>query len=264
MPSETIKAERQAWESTVYDRMPNVLENSLRLQAAVGIPPGARMTADTVAFGDDTLEQAAFKVLLPPELGGPGGNPGVTLPESEGDYFSAYGDESESEGESVDESEDESEDDSEEDEDEDEDNEDDEGEDEEDEEDDDNVSDSSSSEDAEHEIIEDEPARGVRETSPPEVPEILVQPPSAGPQAASRDIAEAVQADRKRRAEDSARAQLETVCKRPRVEEEVVDLTGSPDDFRIGRVAAAGSGGYRQVAVEVRRKAGGDWRRSPA
>ena len=39
---------------------------------------------------------------------------------------------------------------------------------------------------------------------------------------------------------------------------------GSYSDFRIGRVAAAGSGGYRQVAVEVRRKAGGDWRRSPA
>ncbi|KAK0803384.1 hypothetical protein LTR91_012540 [Friedmanniomyces endolithicus] len=218
MPSETIKAEHQAWESTVYHRMPNVLETSLRLQAAVGIPPGARMTADTATFGEDTLEQAAFKVLLPPELGGPGGNPGVTVPESEENYFS------------VDESESESEDDSEEDEDDDEDEDEDEGEDEGEgeEDDDDDVSGASSSEDAEHEIIEDEPERGVRETSPPEVPEILVQPPSAGPQAASRDIAEAVQADRKRRAEESARTQLESAFKRPRVEGEVVDLTESP------------------------------------
>ena len=198
--------------------MPNVLETSLRLQAAVGIPPGARMTADTATFGEDTLEQAAFKVLLPPELGGPGGNPGVTVPESEENYFS------------VDESESESEDDSEEDEDDDEDEDEDEGEDEGEgeEDDDDDVSGASSSEDAEHEIIEDEPERGVRETSPPEVPEILVQPPSAGPQAASRDIAEAVQADRKRRAEESARTQLESAFKRPRVEGEVVDLTESP------------------------------------
>ncbi|KAK1075648.1 hypothetical protein LTR74_000056 [Friedmanniomyces endolithicus] len=218
MPSETIKAERQAWESTVYDRMPNVLENSLRLQAAVGIPPGARMTADTVAFGEDTLEQTALKVLLPPELGGPGENPGVTVPESEGDYFSAYGDESESEDDSEDASEDD------EDEDEDEEEEEDENDD-----DDDDVSSASSSEDAEHEIIEEEPARGVRETSPPEVPEILVQSPSAGPQAASRDIAEAVQAGRKRRAEDSAGTELGSVFKRPRVEGEVVDLTGSPE-----------------------------------
>ncbi|KAK1818804.1 hypothetical protein LTR12_006731 [Friedmanniomyces endolithicus] len=220
MPSETIKAERQAWESTVYDRMPNVLENSLRLQAAVGIPPGARMTADTAAFGEDTLEQTALKVLLPPELGGPGGNPGVTVPESEGDYFSAYGDE--------DESEDDSEEDSEDDEDGDEDEEEEEDENDDDD-DDDDVSSASSSEDAEHEIVEDEPARGVRETSPPEVPEILVQPPSAGPQAASQDITEAVQADRKRRAEDSARTELGSVFKRPRVEGEMVDRTGSPE-----------------------------------
>ncbi|KAK1821818.1 hypothetical protein LTR12_003694 [Friedmanniomyces endolithicus] len=204
-------------ESTVYDRMPNVLENSLRLQAAVGIPPGARMTADDATFDEDTLEQAAFKVMLPPELGGPGGNPGVTLPESEEDYFSVDEDEIE------DDSEDEDEDDEGEGEEEGEE----EGEGEED--DDDDVSSASSSEDAEHEIIDEEPERGVRETSPPEVPEILVQPPSVGPQAASRDIAEAVQADRKRRAEDSARTELESAFKRPRVEGEVVDLTGSPE-----------------------------------
>ncbi|TKA79468.1 hypothetical protein B0A55_04218 [Friedmanniomyces simplex] len=79
--------------------------------------------------------------------------------------------------------------------------------------------------DAEHEI-EDEPMRDPRKTQQ-EVPTILVQPPSAGPEVPSRSMA-ALPSNRKRRPSELPRPQSRYAHKRQRVEPEVIDLTHSP------------------------------------
>ncbi|KAK5735686.1 hypothetical protein LTR17_008037 [Elasticomyces elasticus] len=77
--------------STLWERMPLVLDASQRLHAVMDIPPGTQMTIQTgheVSGSWHTTEPRAhfenFKNLsLPPELGGHGGLPGAYLAESD-------------------------------------------------------------------------------------------------------------------------------------------------------------------------------------
>ncbi|KAK3627169.1 hypothetical protein LTR56_019383 [Elasticomyces elasticus] len=82
MQINTVQANTRAYDRTLWERMPLVLDASHRLHAVMGIPPGTQMRHTT----EPRPQFENFENLsLPPELGGPGELPGVYVEESDHD-----------------------------------------------------------------------------------------------------------------------------------------------------------------------------------